>query len=216
MDTVVGGIDVGSVLADLRSSQVAKQIAALDKIAQITGVLVQEAVHVLTTTTDPYFVAERLVRLGSAVVPPLEGLLTSSDVSPTVKTSAALALLHLGSKSGAPLLMDTLLTDSEYVSLAANYLAMAQVPEAADRIIARLRMYDPERGDVKQADVAASLLRALEKLGAGIPPDLRSRLTASNVPWQVRTAIDPLEEERLRQRLAQGESWEKVMMSREP
>jgi hypothetical protein len=200
-----------SISTDLRSDHIEQQIAALDKAAEIIDTLAQEAVNALTTTADPFLFAERLMRLGDAIVGPLEQLIEAVGTPPATKVPAALALLQLGSTVGVPLLLDVLLTDSEYVILAADFLANAQIAEAADRIIARLRMYDPAQGDLKQADVVASLVGALGRLATDLPIDLRSRLTAADVPWQVRTAVDPDEEARLRQRPAQGESWHDVV-----
>jgi len=177
-------VDLYSVITDLSADQVEKQIAALDNASEIVNALVKSAVNAFRRGPDRLFVAERLYRLGSVVVAPLEELLDKSD-NPEVKILASLVLLQFGSTSGVPCLLDAIVKDCEYACMAANRLAEMGITEASDRIIARLRLCDP-----KQVDLVVCLLSALEKLGSELPSDLRNRFATPDVPWQIRTMLD--------------------------
>ena len=172
--------NLNCVITDLSSNQVEKQIAALDKAGEIVDVLVRKAVDALKCGPDRLFVAERLYRFGSVVIPPLGDLLEPSDDS-EVHILASMVLLQLGSKVGIPWLLDAIVKDDEYACMAAHRLAEAGIADAGSRIVARLR--SPEL----DLDQIVSLLSALEHLDHEIPKDLQRQFTAPDVPWQVRT-----------------------------
>ena len=69
------------VINDLDSTQIEKQIPAVEEAANIVDRLAIKAVKSLVNSPNPFLVAERLNRFGSIIVPHLEQLLRESDNS---------------------------------------------------------------------------------------------------------------------------------------
>jgi HEAT repeat protein len=174
-------IDVDLLLKALESSEVEKQVLAVEKAGEIVNYIAVKTVETFRKSPHRFLIAERLYHLGSVVVPPLEQLLKESDNSET-SILAAVILLKFGSKLGVSCLLDAVAKNEEYSSLAASSLAAAGIKEAIEPMINRLKSCD-----LKNVDLAIGLLDALENLQSEIPSDLRDRLIAEDTPWQIRT-----------------------------
>lgn len=171
------------LLEDLRSDDPTVLIPAMDESVEP---LREFAAHVVEAIKDPdygLFAAERLYKLIATVIEEVENFLkTSTDFEARVQ--AAVVLLLLGSKSGVPCLLDAVEESKKSGMLAAFKLAQAGVPEAADRIIKRLR-----RPDTSQPQVILSFLMALKKLDVELPPDLESRFLGDDAPDEIREFV---------------------------
>ncbi|MCL1465328.1 hypothetical protein [Argonema galeatum] len=180
-DEIMREFDINYLLEDLGSLEVEKQVIAVERVGEIVDFLAVKTVDAFRRSPHRFPMAERLYRLGSVVVTPLENLLKESD---NLETSilASVILLRFGSRAGVSCLLDAIAKDEEYLSLAASSLAAAGIKEASDPMINRLRSCD-----INNIDLAIGLLNALEDLGSEIPSDLRDRLTGEDVPWQIRT-----------------------------
>lgn len=177
----MSGFNLYSVMEDLDTTQVEKQVPALEQATEIVNFIAGKAVDALRKGPNRFLIAERLNRLGSVVVPHLEKLLKEANDSET-RILAALVLLQFDSRVSVPYLLDAVAKDEEYAGLVAGHLAKLKIKEAIEVIINRLRDCD-----LKQVDLVVSLLDASAKIGGEIPSDLRQRLAASNTPWQLRT-----------------------------
>lgn len=176
--------DVTSLVADLSSDDIEVQIPALDILCDLVGQIVEASVGALRRSPTRFLVAERLPRLGSAAVVPLERLLKESPDEET-RTLASLVLLRLGSRAGVPRLLEAVTDSSEYSGLAANLLAESKVGEVTDRIVTKLRSSDP--ADI---DLIVSLLNALKACRTDLPPDLLQKFSNPSLPWQIRTMVE--------------------------
>ncbi|MFB2968097.1 hypothetical protein ACE1CD_03935 [Aerosakkonema sp. BLCC-F183] len=174
-------INVDISLKNLQSSDAEGQLIAVEQAGKIVNFLAVQTIEAFRKSQHRFLMAERLYHLGSVVVPPLEKLLKESDNSET-SILAAVILLRFGSKLGVSCLLEAVAKDEEYPCLAATSLAAAGIKEAIDPMINRLRSCD-----INNIDLAIGLLNALEDLGSEIPSDLRDRLTAEDVAWQIRT-----------------------------
>jgi HEAT repeat protein len=174
-------LNLNSVMEDLGTPQVEKQVPALEQAAEIVNSVAREAVETLRRGPNRFLVAERLNRLGSVVVPHLERLLKESDDSET-RILAALVLLQFDSRVGVPCLLDAVNQDEDYAGLVAEHLAKAGIDQAIEPIIKRLR-----NCKLQEVDLVLSLLDALAKLGGILPYDLQQRLSDVDVPWQIST-----------------------------
>lgn len=174
-------LNLNSVMEDLGTTQVEKQVPALEQAAEIVNSVAREAVETLRRGPNRFLVAERLKRLGSVVVPHLEKLLKESDDAET-RILAAIVLLQFDSTVGLPYLLDAVTKDEDYAGLVVEHLAKVGIKEAIEPIINRLR-----NCELKQVDLVVSLLDALAKLGGILPSDLQLRLSAADVPWQIST-----------------------------
>ncbi|MBD2182254.1 hypothetical protein H6S82_11045 [Planktothrix sp. FACHB-1355] len=174
-------IDLNLLMNNLESSQVEKQVLAVEKAGEIVNYIAVQTIEAFRKSQHRFLMAERLYHLGSVVVPPLEKLLKESDNSET-SILAAVILLRFGSKVGVSCLLEAVAKDEEYPCLAATSLAAAGIKEAIEPMINRLKSCD-----LKNVDLAIGILSALEDLGSEIPSDLRDRLTAEDAHWQIRT-----------------------------
>ncbi len=174
-------LNLNSVLENLETTEVDKQVPALEQAAEIVNSVAIKAVEALRKGPNRFLVAERLKCLGSVIVPHLEKLLNESDDSET-RILAALVLLQFDSRIGVPYLLDAVTQDEDYAGLVAEHLAKAGIEQAIEPIIKRLR-----NCELKQVDLVVSLLDALAKVGGSLPSGLQQRLSAADVPWQIRT-----------------------------
>lgn len=177
--------DFASMIDNLYSNDIEKQVESLDKTVDLMNTLAKKAINVLEKSSDPLFIAERLYKFGSIVVPYLRELFHKSDNS-EVKILTSLMLLRFGDKIGIPVLFNAI-NDKDYGCLAANSLAEAKIAEAFDIIVSRLRSCK-----IEQVDLIVTFLCALEKLGGQLPADLINRFSSSDVPWQIHTKLDEL------------------------
>src|SRR6266496_609610 len=183
-------IDVDTIVRDLSSVQLDRQIPALEQLCEVVNYLVEVAVDRLEAGPERFLVAERLHKLGGTAVGPLELLLMKTD-NGEVKILASLVLLQLGSRVGTHWLLQGVLEDHTYACLIVRHLAKSRIYEAVDRIIARLRV-----SDATDLDLIVGFLDALERLNVDVPSDLLAKFTAPSMPWQVRAAIEDLKSEK--------------------
>jgi hypothetical protein len=173
--------NLNSVLEDLETTQIEKQVPALEQAVDIVNTIAIQAVDALRKSPNRFLVAERLKRLGSVIVPHLEKLFQESHDSET-QILAALVLLQFNSRAGIPCLLDAVTQDENYAGLVAEHLAKLGIKEAIEPILNRLR-----NCHLKEVDLVVNLLDSLAKLGGVLPSDLQQRLSAADIPWQIRT-----------------------------
>ncbi len=173
--------NLNSLIENLDSQQIEKQIPAIEETAKIIETLAQKAVAALENSPNRFLVAERLNRFGSIITPHLEQLLEKSKNS-EVKILAALVLLQQNSKVGIPILLNAIGCDREYAGLSAQHLATAGIKDAIKPTCDRLR-----NSNLKEIDLIVSLLDSLKKLDTKLPQDLLKRFSADDTPWQIKT-----------------------------
>jgi hypothetical protein len=184
---VNGGNGLGRALHDMASPDTEVRVLAVEQVTDHVARLAQLAVDNLEVPGRARpFVAERLSRLGSVGVAPLESLLKRAD-DPEVQLYAAIVLLQLGSTTGMPILLHAVTEGNVEVCLAAVWLARTGLPEAKAAIQARLDLCTPE-----DASLAICLVSALSKLGAPVPNQVRQRFLAPDTPRDLRTLIERL------------------------
>jgi len=179
-DSIMTHSNLNSVLEDLGTTQIEKQVPALEQAVDIVDSIAIQAVAALRKSPNRFLVAERLKRFGSVIVPHLEKLFQESDDSET-QILAALVLLQFNSRVGVPCLLDAVTQDKDYAGLVAEHLAKLGIKEANEPILNRLRTCH-----LKEVDLVVNLLDALAKLGGILPSDFQQRLSAADVPWQIR------------------------------
>jgi|GEM_PF-1805899 len=182
--------NLDSVIEDLDTTQIERQIPALEQSVEIVNSIAVKAVDALVKGPNRFLVAERLSRLGSIVIPHLEELIRESDEL-EIKILAAIVLLQFDSMLGVPCLLDAIAHDQDYGGLAAEHLAKKAVKEAIEPIIDRLYTIalHPESLH-KQVDLTVNLINALRKLDGDMPSTLCQHLTDSIIPWQIRTLLE--------------------------
>ncbi len=178
-------VNLNLLMKDLDSTEIAKQIPAVEESVTIVDGLAIKAVEALQNSSNPFLVAERLNRFGSIIVPHLEKLLQESDNS-EVNILASLVLLQLNSKVGLSFLLVAIKDDEEYAILAAQHLAKAGINDAIEPICDRLRNSKLEEIDL---DLIVSLLDALGKLNNKLPEDLLKSFLSADSPWQIKTIV---------------------------
>jgi len=192
--TMTRQADVDLVLANLHSDDGSVLVGAIDQAADVVRALAREAVFALQDGPAHLRlgIAERLYSLGSAVVPPLEELLTATEDA-EIKTLVALVLLQFNSKKGVPWLLNVVVYGEGDACAAAQGLVKAGIPEAGERIIARLKAHElsQDRQSRNGVDVVLCLLTALKASGTALPAELRERImTFTGAPTT--SAGDPL------------------------
>jgi hypothetical protein len=183
-------LNIDELLQSLVSSDIEKQNIALEKAVEVVSVLVQTSVNGIITSSQPWLVAERVVKFGSIALESLQDLYLTAPTE-KVKIIAALLLLHLGSEIGVSTLLDCIETDDEYAPLVAGKLAEFCIPGASDKIISRL--YKLKADDLKiyaNVDLIVTLLLALEKLKVDLPTTLKQQFGDPQIPWQIRSIIE--------------------------
>jgi hypothetical protein len=176
-------INYDKLLEDLKSSDPAVLIPAMDESVEPLREFVARAAEKIEDRNYGLFVAERLYKLIATAIEEVENFFrVATDFE--AKVHAGITLLLLGSKSGVPHLLEAVEYSRESGSLAAHKLANAGVTDVAGRIINRLR-----RQDADHPLVIISLLSALKKVLAELPPDLESFYLTENAPEEVREFI---------------------------
>lgn len=179
---VINNLDL--LMDNLDSTQVEKQIPAIEEARIIVNTLAMKAVESLQTSSNRFLVAERLNCFGSIIIPHLEKLLQESGDS-EVQILASLVLLQLNSKIGVSFLLDAIKNDDEYAILAAQHLAKAEIKDAIEPICDRLR-----NSNLEEIDLIVSLLDSLNKLDVKLPQDLLQRFSFDEIPWQIKTKLE--------------------------
>ena len=174
-------INLDLLMDNLDSTQVEKQIPAIEEAKTIVNTLAMKAVESLQTSSNRFLVAERLNCFGSIIIPHLEKLLQESSDS-EVQILASLVLLQLNLKIGVSILLDAIKNDDEYAILAAQHLAKAGIKDAIEAICDRLR-----RSELEEIDLIVSLVDSLNKLNGKLPQDVLQRFNSDDAPWQIKT-----------------------------
>lgn len=131
-----------------------------------------------------YLVAERLVRLGSVIIPAVRELLDDPGTSTEVRTLAALVGVDVGDAGqSVVVLLEELEQCGSYAPLAARVLAQRGRTSAVAAIQEALR-----RTPVADVDDVVNYLEALALLGGHLSPEERRRLQEGD-RWQVTSAI---------------------------
>lgn len=130
-----------------------------------------------------FLVAERLVRLGSVIIPAVRELLDDPGSPSEVRTLAALVGVDVGDAELSVLvLLEELEHRGSYAPLAARVLALRGRTSAVSAIQEALR-----RTPVADFDDVVNYLEALHDLGGLLSPEERQRLEGGG--WQVTSAI---------------------------
>lgn len=165
------------------------QLSALDaRVADIVAD-VGGCVSILVSPGElPRFVvAERLVPLGSALIPHLIKLLRAPETDRDLRGCAALLGFTAGDREDCAMaLMDEIEENGPWSLLAARRLADAGYPGAMSAIERALR-----RIDSSSVDALVGLLHAFQSAGGYLSIDLRESLEAGG-HWQVVTAVHEL------------------------
>ncbi len=180
--------EVIEILADLQGSALASQVLALEKFfalppASISDasrrVLFRASVRAMETASDPYLLAERLLRFRGEAVPLLLDLLTRTPSS-EVRILASLILVNNGSKVGVPALVEEIERGGDYLIMASYALANAGFCDHAPVLIDRPRRWSrPPCRDIPTTDddLLLSLLDVLHKLRVPLPEDIRQKFS---------------------------------------
>lgn len=161
------------------------RLAALDYRIDRTQSEIQACVRELLTGDEhAHLIAERLPRLGSAVLPELRKIMNSAECTQTVRVLAALVGFEVGDRhESLSILLDEVEHGGEFGPLAARRLAERQILELEPALLAVIAITEPS-----QVDSVVSYLEALHLLGSRLPAGQRERLAGSGV-WQVTTAL---------------------------
>jgi len=177
-------LNLDRVLARLESDAPEEQAAALDEATAILKEFGRRLVDRYVRCNDRYIIAERLFRFGPFVIEPLKEVLShAEDIE--LRGLSATVLLYLGDRTGVPMLIEIIASDETFstLCLAAGLLAKAQIAEAGDSIIKRLRSLTfTNKLHIREIQC---LLVALEKLGRTLPIDLVERFQGSEAPWEI-------------------------------
>ena len=171
------------------STSAEEQLDAL--VARVAGIVddVDACVSLLVNPGElPRFVvAERLIPLGSALIPPLVRVLHASRTDADLRGCAALLGFSVGDREDCALtLLDEIEADGPWAVLAARRLADAGYPGAVSAIERSLRRTDPS-----SIDAIVGLLHAFRSAGGHLSTDVRLSLEA-NEHWQVDSALREL------------------------
>src|SRR5579863_8490314 len=133
-------MNLHTVLARLESDALEEQAAALHEAAAILKEFGRRLVDRFVRSDDRFIIWDRFLRFGPGpfVIDPLKEVLSHTE-DPELRAYSAAALLILGDRTGVPILLEIISSDEIFLYLAAAYLAKAQVDEAGDRMISRLR-----------------------------------------------------------------------------
>jgi hypothetical protein len=174
-------VDIKELQSRLHAHDLKIQVAGISEAKRIIDAIVESAVQGLSKTDNVTIFADRLSTLGPAIVPELEKVYQHTG-NQEVRTTAAILLLHFGSRLGLSDVIDTLSVDNPNQFIAATKLAAAGVGEAVQPILMLLKAHVFERPlEDQSAPGLAALIAALEKLKINIPDDIRKRLTAPGV-----------------------------------
>jgi hypothetical protein len=177
-------MEIDDLIKCIRSVDIKQQLSSLESAIEIVKRIARESVQSIENSQYPLFVAERVIQLGSVVVDYLEEKLSQVE-KPEERMAISLSLLHFGSRSGVPYLLEAIGSSDEYAPLISQKLAQARIAEVAEKITSKLRSTD-----IRNFDLIVSLLIALRTLNIKLPSDIKQRLSADDVPWQVRTLLE--------------------------
>lgn len=171
------------------TSSVEMEIVDIERRVSAVAEDVGECVAVLRTPGElPRFVvAERLVPLGSALVPHLLKILSDPEADDDLRGCAAFLGFTVGDREACAMeLLDQIEMDGSWAQSAAMKLSQAGYPGVVSAIESALRRASPIA-----VDATVGYLRSLRAAGGPLPLDLRERLSASEY-WQVSSAVGEL------------------------
>jgi hypothetical protein len=175
-------MNTDELISALQSGDLPRQHYAFEEIRAFMNRFAEEAAKALSTSASPYVIAERIFSLSYTMIPPLERLY-SATTSSDQKTISAALLLQLGSTIGVEYLIDTIRTGADYDTVAATSLAKMGRRDALPALIQRLESLDRafycRRENAPQIH---NFLSAVKRLGGELPPLLKERFTAPDVP----------------------------------
>ncbi|MEO9030879.1 MAG: HEAT repeat domain-containing protein [Ktedonobacteraceae bacterium] len=180
---MTNNLDLNTALIRLESNSLEEQAAALDEATVMLKEFGKRVVDRFVRSDDRYIIWERLIRFGWYLIDPLKEVLSHTE-DPEIRDLSAILLLKLGDKTGVPILLDIISTGEEWVCQAAFRLAEAQIVEAGDRMIERLKVL--EFTNKLHLEGVLCLLTTLKKMGRTLPPDLVERFQGADAPWEVR------------------------------
>jgi hypothetical protein len=182
-------LDLTPILTRLESDAPEEQAMALDEATAILKEFGRRLVDRFVRCEDRYIIWERLFRFGPFVIEPLKEVLNQTADAELRGLSAAI-LLKLGDRTAIPVLLEVIASGDTLVCQAAARLAEAQVVEAAEVMIERLRSL--EFTTKLQIANIQCLLITLKELGRPLPPDLIERFQSPEAPWEVRIYMEKL------------------------
>jgi HEAT repeat protein len=180
-------LNLTPALTRLESDDLGEQAAALDEATVILNEFGRRLVDRFVHCEDRFIIWERLFRFGPFVIEPLKEILAHT-ADQELRGLSATILLKLGDRTAIPVLLDAIASSETLICQAAAQLAEAQVVEAADVMIERLRSLDfTTRVHILSIQC---LLITLRDLGKTLPPDLVERFQSPEAPWEVRVYME--------------------------
>lgn len=191
---------VSRLVESLCANDLASQVEALDRFFSLpTGAVsnserrdvMTASVKALEASSNPYPIAERVVRFGPDAIPLLVDLLNRSK-SAEVKTLVALILVNNGSHVGVPVLVQEIERGGSYDMIASLALSNAGITDHAQAVIERLRecpVPPVSEFPATEDEVILGLIKCLKRLQIPLPTDLRSKFSAPNVSQFFREAV---------------------------
>lgn len=176
-------MDLDLLTNRLASDDPETQTRAVESIAAEVARAAEACVAALGRGPNRFLIAERLHWLGTAAVRPLERLI-AEDGDSEARVLGAVVLLQLGSRAGAPLLLDAIRTGHPDSTLAAMWLAKSGVTEVGDMVEREL-----DCSDLSNVDRDLAYMDVLKVLGRPLPVSFARRAQEDAAPWQLRLVM---------------------------
>lgn len=184
--------NIPSILQKLRSCDPDSQMSALDEFFSLPTsvsesdrrIVLLEAIRALGTSTNPYVIAERVLRFGTDAIAPLIDLLTRAQSS-EVKTLASLILINNQSDVGKTALIEEIRREGPYRVMASFALANAGFSDHVPLIVQKLRQYEIVRGcefPSNDDGEMISFFEVLNQLRVQLPDDIKQKYSGSEAP----------------------------------
>ncbi len=134
--------DLASALAELKGDDLETQVIAVEQLTGMVNLIAVEMVEALRVSPAPFLIAERIHKIGTVIVEPLERLVKESG-DWEIKTLASLSMHYAGGQSeiGYQWLLEALRTGDDYCCVIAKILAQKEFPGIREIILEKLRGY---------------------------------------------------------------------------
>lgn len=177
--------NVNNSTAKVASDELADQVTGLKELNILVEEFADLAVKTLEKAPDRLFIAEQLYCMHTVLAKKLEQLFESAD-DEDLKLHIALILYRNNNETRFKSFLLEQLTHHEWTKAAPalHKLIQTNTAEAAPAMIEILR-HTP----LSEMDKIIMLADGLHKFGVKIPPDIAARLTAADVPWQIKAVI---------------------------
>lgn len=163
-------------MQDLISENIEIQCLAIEQLSDVSTIIAEQSVKALETTNNPFLIAERIVRLGTIIVTPLEKFI-EQEIDDEKKVLASIVLLKLGSQKGLDNIITEVRKKGENEYLAINSLVESNIPNVDDLIIERLRQFSLEEfQNVKTSIFISNLFSYLKRLEVSVPEDIKGSI----------------------------------------